>query len=349
MPLLKENDFKKHIKAGNFSNLYVICGEEKLLVKHYTKLLVKGIMGDNPPQFNFHTFDSELLLGELSVAVAVAPFVSEYNCVLISDYDVRTLKKDDFDEFMTMLKNIPDTSIVIYSLPTLVYDEKKSGNISKVIKLAEKSGVAVSFERQGSIQLERTLVKWAENCGAELSQINADKIVNICGKDLNLLKNEIAKLSAFAYETQTKEITLEMIENMVTKNLEARVFDIIDDIIYQKSDEALKKLDVLFYQREEPIAIIAALSLSYIDMYRVRVCLESGGQLASLKNDFPTYKSREWVLKKTAQKISRIPTDALCQSIDELLKADILFKSSNINKRVELEKLVAKLILLCGA
>ena len=47
--ITKETDFKKHIKSGEFNNLYFIAGEEKFLVKHYTDRLIKEIMGEEPP------------------------------------------------------------------------------------------------------------------------------------------------------------------------------------------------------------------------------------------------------------------------------------------------------------
>ena len=51
MPILKESEFKKHISSKQYSNLYFIDGEEKMLVGTYTDILVKKLMGDNPPEF----------------------------------------------------------------------------------------------------------------------------------------------------------------------------------------------------------------------------------------------------------------------------------------------------------
>lgn len=45
--ILNESEFKRQMKKKEFSNVYVIYGEEKFLVKVYTKQLVKAIMGKN--------------------------------------------------------------------------------------------------------------------------------------------------------------------------------------------------------------------------------------------------------------------------------------------------------------
>ena len=56
--VLNESEFKRQIKKKEFSNVYLIYGEEKFLVKVYTKQLVTAIMGEEPPEFNFHNFDN---------------------------------------------------------------------------------------------------------------------------------------------------------------------------------------------------------------------------------------------------------------------------------------------------
>ena len=43
--VLNESEFKRQIKKKEFSNVYLIYGEEKFLVKVYTKQLVTAIMG----------------------------------------------------------------------------------------------------------------------------------------------------------------------------------------------------------------------------------------------------------------------------------------------------------------
>ena len=87
MPILKESDFKKHISSKQFSNLYFIDGEEKMLVGMYTDALVKKLMGENPPEFNYHVFDSECEMKDVCVACDVVPFMSDKNCVKIIDLD----------------------------------------------------------------------------------------------------------------------------------------------------------------------------------------------------------------------------------------------------------------------
>ncbi len=68
-----------------------------------------------------------------------------------------------------------------------------------------------------------------------------------------------------------------MVEELVPKSTETTVFLLAGALVAGDYEKAYTLLDVLFYQREEPIAILGALATSYVDMYRVRAALESGG------------------------------------------------------------------------
>ncbi len=342
MPLLKETEFKKHISAGDFSNLYLIYGEEKMYVKVYTEKLVEKIMGKNPPEFNYHTFNNESDIKDISSSIQIMPFLSKYNCVKISDYDVNALKKDSLKDFTEILKNIPETTVVIITMPTLEQDLKKLGNFKSITDLAEKKGISVMFPKCGAVKLERILVNWAEKSNAVLSPVNAGKIISFCSNDLNLLKNEINKMASYV---NGGEITPEIIDKMATKNLEAKVFDLVDSIVAGNGDKAYKQLDILFYNNEKPTLILSVIASNYIDMYRVRICDESGEGVAVIADEF-NYKNRKWVLDKARKKSAKLSTKALRQSIDAITELDAKFKSVSIDYRTALEKLISRLSLI---
>lgn len=342
MPIMKEQDFKKHISQKQFSNLYFIDGEEKMLVGMYTDALVKKLMGTDLPEFNFHVFSSDCDVSQVSVACDVMPFMCDKNCVKIVDLDIDSLSTDDVDAYVSITKNIPDTSVLILSMTTRVEDSKPSKKYTKIRSAFEKNGVVADLSRRSELSLEKTVCKWANECGSKISPINAAKLIKICSNDLNILHSEIEKLSAFAGE---EEITDEMIENLATKNLQARIYDLFDFVIAQNFDKAMQTLDVLFYQREDPIAILITLSNAYVDMYRARVATESGVDLKIFADEM-AYKNRAWVLSKMQKVSKRISTIAMRDSIDAILDLNERMVSVTINPRVEIEKLISRLILI---
>lgn len=339
MPNMTESEFKKHMASKNFARLYVIWGTEKKYVKTYTDKLTAKVMGKNISDFNYHEFKDDYDVQKICLSMLSAPFMSEYNFVKISDIDLNELLKNEKEQLFSAIKNIPDTTVVVFSMPTLEIDAKKPGDFKTILKEAEKNGVAVEFKKMGDMALEKHLSTLATRNNVSLSRINADKIINMCGNDLTTLINELDKLCAYVGEGN--EITDKDIDLLVTKNLEAKVFSLADAVTRGKSTEAMRILDTLFYQREEPIAILTVLSNAYIDYYRGRVADECGVQTSVIAQEF-NYKNRAFALNKKTM----ISTQGLRDSIDLLIEVDTKMKSVSVNQKITLEKLISKLLLI---
>lgn len=340
--ILKETDFKKHISQKNFSNLYFIDGEEKRLVKAYTDLLVKKLMGDTLPDFNYHDFDDDSDISQVSVAVNVAPFMSDINCVKISDIDLDSMSSSDIDSFMKILKDVPDTTVLIITMITRDKPQKMSKNYKAVRDLVDKTGVVASLDRRSELSLEKTLCKWAKESGSKMSELCAHKLISTSTNDLNILHSEVEKLSAYA---DGGEITEEMIQMLVPKNLSAKIYDMFDYVISENFDKAMNTIDILFYQRETATSIVITLGLAYVDMYRAKVAIENGISTKAMADQL-SYKNRAWVLDKMTRQSRRISITALRDSIDAILDVNERLVSVTTDARTEIEKLISRLILI---
>ena len=190
--------------------------------------------------------------------------------------------------------------------------------------------------------LERYVAKWANENGKMISHLNASKLISYCGDDLNLLKNELAKICAYA---QGEEVTAQDIEKLATQNLETKIFALSDAVLSGNGDKAFKTLDLLFYQREEPVMMLFVLSASYVDAYRIRVADECGVLKDDVAKDFE-YKNRAFTLKKARDATAKVSTEALRKSLDLLVEADEKFKSTSVNERLYMEQLIAQLLLV---
>lgn len=342
MARLTEAEFKKHLSAKDYSGLYLLFGEEKLLVKQYTDKLVEKIVGKKPSDFNFHRMKQSTPTEEIISCAEMIPFTADINCILITDYNVDEIGESDFSALCKVFEDISETTIMIFSMPTLDINMKSSRQ-KRFISRAEDFGIVLKCDKKEQAALEKQLVSWAGKRGNSLSSANAAKIIAYCGSDLLTLENELEKLCA--YKDYSGEITLDDINLLTTKNLEAKVFKLADYVITGNSDAAYKQLDLLFYQHEEPIAVLAVLSGAYVDMYRVRVALESGEKASVLEKSFD-YGKKAFRLKNAERDGKRLTTTAMRKSLDEILETDYKMKSTRADKRVLMETLISKLIML---
>ena len=132
MAKLTEAELKKQIKSKQFSPAYVIYGDEQMFVKRYTEKLVQAIVGKNPSDFNFHTFGGEIDLDELAATMQIIPFMSDYNCILVTDVFFDNMDKDETDRFIDIISNTYEGTILIISMPSYVPKKKKASFTSVV-------------------------------------------------------------------------------------------------------------------------------------------------------------------------------------------------------------------------
>lgn len=93
MAVLNEQDFKKEILSGNFSQLYLIYGEEKYLVKKYTEYLCSKLIGKKSSDFDSDILSSDADLQSIADAAEQLPLMSEKRCVCVNDFDLSPFLK----------------------------------------------------------------------------------------------------------------------------------------------------------------------------------------------------------------------------------------------------------------
>ena len=341
MPVITEAELKKQIKARSFSPIYVIYGSEQMFVKSAAGLLINAVAGKAPSDFNYHAFGGEVDLDALAAALGVVPFMSEYNLVTVTDIFLDSMNADDIAKLKAICKHTVEGTVLVISMPSYVPKKNKAA-LDAIAKRAEKDGSVCRFDKIDRRTLEKYIAKWANERGKTISQLNASALINACGEDLNLLKNEVEKLCAYS---TGETIEHEAIEKLIAPNLETKIFALSDAVLSGNGDKAFSLLDRLFYQKEEPVMMLYILANAFTDAYRIRVADECGVHEKEVVKDFE-YKNRAFALSKARRATSRISTEALRDCLNAVLDADIKLKSVSVNPRMHLEQLTARLLLI---
>lgn len=342
MPEIIETKFREQIAKNQFGNLYFLYGEEKMLIKRDLLRMTKKLNDSDFPEFNFNTFPHTASIDEIADAVEALPFFAERKCVTVSDLNVENLSASESGKLMQLLESVPETTVLIFALPTLETDPKKSSKWKSFLKAVDTGGYSVCYALRSDADLEKYLVREAEKSGCTLSRTLANKIIRYAGNDLNTLANEIVKLCAFVGEG---EITGDQVENIVTKNMETTVFLLSNALVRGDYTKAYSLLDLLINQGEKPIAILSVLSGAYIDMYRVRAAMDSG-KTVTAPMEYGDYKGRDFRLKNAARDMRDLSLEVLRESLQLILECDLALKLStgDAMDRIALEKLFSKLL-----
>lgn len=341
MPALNELELKKQISAGNFSRLYFIYGEEKYLIKHYSSLIVKKAVDPSFADFNMHTYDGKSIdYDEVTQAAEALPMMSERTLIVIKDLALDSLSADSSDKFIRLIEDIPDTTVILISNPTLDVN-MKSAKGKKLLAEIDKYGCSIALEHAGQSQLVKLIEKGAQSRGCMISPNDARYLITVVGDDMTVIINELDKICAYAKQG---EVTRQHIDSVVVKNVQAKVFDLTKALTAGNCDLAMEILDTLISMKEEPINILGALITPYVDMYRAKVYVSGGMRAEDAAKDF-NYKNKEFRLTNGARSASKYSVTQLRTFLNILNDADILLKSTSISGRIVLEQTITKLFL----
>ncbi|MCC8073906.1 MAG: DNA polymerase III subunit delta [Clostridiales bacterium] len=341
MAEIGENILKKQIKEGSFKNAYLIFGEENYLKEFYVSRLKEKLIDKTFEAFNFHSFDGkDIPLDDILKDAQMLPMMSEWNMVLVRDYPIEK-SQSDVKALTDFLSDIPDTTVLVFWYDVLEPD-LKSARFKNIRKAFASAGDSVQLDRRSENEVAKLLVSGAKKRGAVLTSDNAKYLISVSGNDMKTLYNEVDKLSHFAVGG---EITKEIIDNMATKCLQARVYDLSKAVVAGNSSLAYSVLDTLFSMKEEPIVLLSVIGGVYVDMYRVKCAKTAGFAYDDVAKHF-NYRGREFALRNATRDCASLSELQLRNSIDAIFDADIKIKSTAVDKRLLLEELIIKLILI---
>lgn len=342
-----EEKLKQHLKEGTLLPLYVIYGEEGYLVRQYAeKLRGRGVGEDDLGSFNLHRLDGlRCEYDAIEQGAEALPLMAERTCVLVRDYDVGSKEREETHfRLMELVNDPPETCVLIFYYDAL-QPNGKSARWKEFLAAAENQGAVIRLDRRTPEEVVRMLTSGASRRGCTMCPEVARLLLDWCGNDLDLLLNELDKLSALA---DGGEIDRALVERAATRNLESRVFDLSKAILAGQYTKAYEVLGVLFGQKEDPIVINGALAGAWADLYRAKVAMASGKKALEVAGVYSGYKNREFRLTNAMRQVSRMSADTLRQGLEVLAEADRRLKSSRADGRVVLEETAARLILLTG-
>lgn len=341
MPTLTEADLKLKLKS-NPIGAYLIWGDESYLVKVYTDKLVRACVDDSFGEFNLHTFEpDEADLSDIYDSSMAIPMMAESKCVIVKNYPINMAEEGDYKALEELLKENPSDNCLIFSYPAI---QPKSKDMTRMQKLFNEYGFNVKLDKKTSADLVRILESGAKKRDRVFDRGAANYLVTNVGDDLNLLNNELEKVCAYSDGT----ITVKDIDAVCIKSLDARVFDMVNALVAGNFDRAFHNLSNLFEAREDEFMILGALISQYTDIYRAKSATKSGGTIADVAISYQSYKGKDFKLTKAVKAGSTLSFEQLDSVMEILADTDLLFKSTQQDKKQVLEQTLVRITRACG-
>lgn len=342
MPQLNEAELKKQIAQREFARVYCLYGEEAFLIQKYAERIVeKAVSG--LPDFNLQFFEGKVSADAIAQAAEALPVMGECKCVVVSNYDAETAGAAETAKLAELLGDPPESCVVLFKQTTVTVNPKKSAKWRAFLKAVETHGCSVCLPRREAPALAKYLCDYAQKRECTLTQADASYLVGLCGNDLTTLNHEMEKLCAYCQG----KIDRAAMEAVVVKNTETAGYRLANALLAGQYDTAYQLLDQLFYQREEPVAILSALASAYVDVYRAKAAAESGEQAAGLAEYFD-YRNFAFRLQNAARTARKLSLSQLRRSLGCLYEADRALKGARAPGRLILEEAMARLLVIAS-
>lgn len=345
------------LKKGELSRIYYIFGADVSGVEKMTKQIIKTAVGDNEDVALTKINGRRLDLSELSDIVQQFPMMSEYNCILINDYncekpfdEMRGRSADDVTKkLLEVLKNIPPQTVIIFNVTgfevKVQRDFKTNQNIikdknKKLADFAAKNGIVCEFPIKTPLELSKIIASKVSSRGGFISLENSRELAEMCLCDELAINNEIDKLCFYA---DGREIDRNMIHELVHVQNDTTVYNLANAVASMNTREAFEAVNELNIDNDNRGAVLYAITGAFIDLYRAACARNAGVTPEKTAVDFD-YGKRVFVVKNAFRDSHRINIERLRECIIILRNTTMKLNSSVSDPRIAIEQAITQML-----
>ena len=340
MTTLSRPEFDRALTAGRFQSLYLLVGCETYLRDSAARNLTNAALsGTLLREFNESSFS--LLTDSALAAIAAAeqlPMMSERRVVRIKDF--AKLRDTDEELFIRYLNRPVDSTAMVFVADDL--DKRK-----KLTKALLGSCAVVEFPAVKDAEAKA----WARTRLKELKTTADDRVltdlIRLVGTNLQTLYSELDKLAAAAIET--RQITMELVDQWIGRSRELSNFDLGDQLIAGdgRAGDRRRALDTLHRLLEDEVAPVMLLGLIASNYHRLALgkeLLNRGARDEASRLAYGSFAKRDAFMST----LQRSEATKIARGIQLIAAADLAIKSSlggsgGKGARLQLEVLVCEL------
>ena len=299
----------------------VLKSSHSLLIEEFVERLKKKLSANSPKLlFESRNLDEVSLL-EIVEDAKTLPMFHEKKLIVAKGYD--GLGKDDLD-----LLNEYAASPASVSVLVLLSQGSRKNRVkpAKSIKLVDLDS--------GS-NFDREIKRLAERLGMVLAPGTVGFIKTMLGEDMNLIKNELEKISL--YREGKKAIGEKDLRGLMEKRSTENVFSLSTALSNKDLRGSLRILRELEKNREDPLSILYMIAWRFRQIFKVSQYLKEGESDEGIAKAIKTSRGAVFYLKKSVRNFRENDLGRILGLIEE---TDYGIKNSSGNNYILLEKLL---------
>ena len=328
MELIKEELFRKQLKKG-LSGGYLFFGEEDYLKSFSLRSAREAVCAEETfAVFNDVRIDPmDYSATSLVNALMPPPMMADKKIVTIDGLAICDMKASEIEELCEALSTLEeyDYNVLIISVPAGLMDEGNlPKNPSKTFKALSNHLTPVQFDSVVGSRLIGWVGKHFEHHGVKASPQICSVLAERCGKSMFILASETEKISYYVKEHGRNEVTAEDVDNISSSVISSDAYAFANAILDEKSNEAIKALEVMKFRRIDPVIILAEVSRVMCELLHIKRLHTEGlsaaeiNKVLNLRSEYRTKLYITAASSKSEKKLKR--AILLCAEADRMLK-----------------------------
>lgn len=317
---MKPEELKQELNRGTVRPVYLLYGNEPYLIQQYCRQITDLLITETAFQdFNLYR-TNKIEPDKLEQFLQTPPVFSEKKLLILKDTGIFKNPKITEKEFLQKaLSDIPEYVCIVFA--EQVIDKKQK----KLLSLTEQ----VECNQMTEAQLKTWVTLLLQRQSKKMTVKTIEYLLSCCGSEMFHLEHEINKLCSCTEETI---ITAQQIDQIVTKSVENRIFDLSNAVLNNQNHTAFSILNDLKILRESPIKIIGFLAKSFCDIYKIKHCSHPTPQTTGL---------HPYVIKLHTASAKKLTEQRIAAMISITSQCDIALKSSAVPEWTLLETCIA--------
>lgn len=324
-------EFLRKFDAGELRPVYFFQGPERFLIEEALDHVKNALIQPDAADFNFDKFSAkDVEIGMVIEQAQTMPFLSKLRLIFLTDvHELQT------EAQKTLLPYLADPN----RSTCLILTAEKLDSRTKFAQALKKQAEVVQFWKLFDNDVPRWIVARANQYGYSMSTYTATELMEFVGNDLRQLENELKKIIAY---TSTKDITSQIVQQVVGDIRERDIFELVDAVGGGNVIEALRILNQLLIEGEQPLKILAMMTRQFRLLWKLKATLveqktASARQLSAQVGVPPRS------VEQLQRQVKRFSQVQLKNGMRRLYDVDRGLKSSANSPKILLEEVVIDL------
>lgn len=295
------------IKSGQFSNIYLLYGEETYLRKQCRDNLRKALVAEDDTMNCSIYSGKDINVNEIIDLAGTMPFFAERRMIIVENSGF--FKAGSNDRLLELLKNMPETSY-------LIFVEEEADKRGKLYKAVTANGYAAVCEPQDEASLKRWVMGLLKKENKLITADALNLLLDKTGANMENIRREVEKLVCYKYFDEG--ITAEDVEELCTVQIQNRIFEMVDAVAAKNQKTALALYYDLLALKEAPMKILALTARQFNMLLQVKEMKQKGypeSEIAKQTGLNPYFLKKKYIPQAAQFKLPKLE-EALRACVD---------------------------------